>query len=127
MDKRPKGGGAKQIVIPKSMAYGEEEGEDIRLEIRKVEFKDERDKKEREELEKIRHFLKRIKWRKLKKKDEEEEQKQRGITWIELFALYTCKGVGKEEQQKEKETPLEKKKKMQVAILAFNLRLSVEE
>ena len=71
-----KKGEAKLIIIPKAMPFGKQEGEDIRLEIRKVEFKDERDKDEREELETIRQFLKRIKWQKLKKTEEDEEQKK---------------------------------------------------
>ena len=62
-----KTGEAKQIVIPRTMPFGKEEGEAIRLEIRKVEFKDERNKEEREELEKARQFLKQIKLRKLRK------------------------------------------------------------
>ena len=44
-------GEAKQIMIPKSMPFGRKEGEDVTLDIRKVEFKDERDKEEREERE----------------------------------------------------------------------------
>ena len=46
------------------MPFGKEEGEAIRLEIRKVEFKDERDNEERKEREEVRHFLKQIKWQK---------------------------------------------------------------
>ena len=62
------------------------------MEIRKVEYKDEKNEKERKELEQIRCFLKRITWRKIGK--EEETGGKSGITLIELYALYMCKGAG---------------------------------
>ena len=107
-------------MIPKAMLFGKEEGEAIRLEIRKVEFRDERNKEEREELETVRKFLKRIKWQNLEKN--EEEQRKSGITWIEMFALYMCKGAGAEDRQKEKDKPLEKNTSLQSANSAFNTR-----
>ena len=55
----------------------------------------------------------------MKKKEDEEEQTKGGITWIELFAFYMIKGAGAEGKRKEKETRLEKKRKLRAAVKTF--------
>ncbi len=62
-------GDAKKVGIPKAIASGKKEGEAKRLDIRKVEYKDEKDKEERKEREKRR--------KKKKKKDEDFKSNRR--------------------------------------------------
>ena len=81
------------------------------MEIRKVEYKDEREPRERTELERTRCFFKKITWQRIHK--EEEVGETSGITWIELFALYMRTGPGDPIREEEKTNPLRKKQSLQ--------------
>ena len=86
------------------------------MNIRRVEFKDERNKEERESMEEVRCFLSNIRWR------QEVKDEEGGITWIELFALYMGKGAGDKVRKKQAESPLQGHQSLQKAIAAFKVR-----
>ena len=110
-------GEGKKISIPKVMEFGNKDEEMEKMNIRRVEFKDERDEKERKALEEIRCFLSKTKWQKISNGG--EERGESGITWIELYALYMCKGAGDQKKEAEKKDPLKPKQSPQQNIGGF--------
>ena len=48
-----------------------------------------------------------------------EERGESGITWIELYALYVCKGAGDQKKEAEKKDPLKPKQSPQQNIGGF--------
>ena len=44
---------------------------------------------------------------------------QGGITWIELYALYMCKGAGERKKQSHRDDPLKPQESLQKALTAF--------
>ena len=98
------------------MVYGKESKGDETINIRKVEYKDERQKEERRSMEEARCFLTNVRW------STENRNKEPGITWIELFALYMCKGAGEQSKRKQEENPLQEHQSLQKAMAAFKKR-----
>ena len=79
------------------------------LDIRKVQEKDVKEEKEREETEKVRCFLTYIEW-------QQEQRVQGGITWLEMYILYTLHGG------KVTANPMAKTLSLQTAIKQFKTR-----
>ena len=77
-------------------------------------------KKEREALEEIRCFISKIMWQKISRGG--DERGKSGITWIEQFALYMCKGAGDQKKEAEKKDPLKSKQSLQKALAAFKVQ-----
>ena len=71
-------------------------------------------------MEEIGCFLSKIKWQKISNGG--EERGESGITWIELYALYMCKGAGDQKNEAEKKDPLKPKQSMQEALAAFKVQ-----
>ena len=76
----------------------------------------ERRKEEREEMEEVRCFLTNVRW------STEVKEGDTGITWLELYALYMCKGAGEKAKKKQEDNPLTDHISLQKALSTFKIR-----
>ena len=60
----------------------------------------------------VQGFLSRLKWR-------SEENKEGGITWIELYALYSIHGGSRDEEERRTADPLKKPPMLQAQVAEF--------
>ena len=90
----------KKIGVPKNLSYAEE-GEAEKIKMNRVKREWCEDKEECEYTNGVRQVLERIRWKKY-------PSDEGGVTWLELFAIYTAHGGGgKEKAEAERETRLE--------------------
>ena len=89
------------------------------MEIRKVEYKDEKDEKRKKGAGKDQMLPENNNV--AKDKQGRRDRRKNGITWIELYALYMCKGAGDPIREEEKNNPLKKKQRLQKALAAFKV------
>ena len=85
------------------------------MNIRRVEFKDERNEEERKSMEEVRCFISNVRW------STEVQEEEGGATWIELYAPYMCKGAGEQMKKKQDENPLQGHQSLQKALAAFKV------
>ena len=111
-----KTGEKRKVEITRRMKYGKEGKGEETLNIRKVEFKDERRKEERERMEEARCFLSNVRW------STEPKEGETGVTWLELYALYMCKGAGEQAKKKQEDNPLTDHICLQKAVSTFKIR-----
>ena len=76
------------VQIPISLKFGSNDprarfNNTEHTNIRRVGYKDEKEKGARKEMEQVRCFISQIRW-----STSEEEREKGGITWIELYALF---------------------------------------
>jgi hypothetical protein len=70
----------------------------------------------RKNLEHVRCFLSNVRW---STKDAEGGS---GVTWIELYALYMCKGMGEKRKKYHLGNPLKPHESLQKAVAAFKVQ-----
>ena len=67
-------------------------------------------------MEEVRRFISNVRC------STEVQEEEGGITWIELYALYMCKGAGEQMKKKQDENPLQGHQSLQNALAAFKVR-----